>query len=112
VMNNPLFYVDPTGELWVASGNTNDPYSWVDTCPPGQTCHESIAAIAGQNVRIYGSQNQYDMTDLGQNEYGRVSLGTIADGTYGFTFQSEVTATYASPTNAVSIVNAHVKVTP
>ena len=31
-LNNPLRYVDPNGELWVASGNANNPYSWVDEC--------------------------------------------------------------------------------
>jgi RHS repeat-associated protein len=32
-LNNPLRFVDPTGELWVESGNKDNPYTWVDTCP-------------------------------------------------------------------------------
>src|SRR3972149_11652192 len=43
-INNPLRYVDPNGELWIASSDANNPYSWVDECEEWQECHKSVAA--------------------------------------------------------------------
>jgi RHS repeat-associated protein len=73
-LNNPLRYVDPNGELWIASGNTNQPYSWVDECQENQTCHESIAASIGNNLRVYGSRNAADITDYLANEHGMIDV--------------------------------------
>ena len=78
VLNNPLKLVDPNGELWVASGNANDPYSWVDECEENQTCHETIAARIGNSLRVYGSLNARDTADYGVNEHGLINVDELA----------------------------------
>jgi hypothetical protein len=72
-LNNPLRYVDPNGELWVASGNANNPYSWVDQCGEKQTCYEAVAAGVGGNLRVYGSQNAQDITNYAANASGLIN---------------------------------------
>jgi hypothetical protein len=62
-LNNPLRYVDPNGELWIASGDANNPYSWADECHKNQTCYESAAAAVGRNLRVYGSENAQAITN-------------------------------------------------
>ncbi len=59
-INKPLRYIDPTGELWVGSGNSTDPYTWVDKCGKGQTCYDAIASVIGSQLRVYGSQDAKD----------------------------------------------------
>jgi RHS repeat-associated protein len=77
-LNNPLRYVDPNGELWVASGRADNPYSWVDECEKNQTCYTSVAANVRGNLRVYGSQNAQDITNYGANEYGMINVVTLA----------------------------------
>jgi RHS repeat-associated protein len=77
-LNNPLLYVDPTGELWVSSGNANNPYSWVDKCNLDQTCYEAIAASLNGNLRIYGASSKDDISIYDQNKTHMVDLGEVA----------------------------------
>jgi len=77
-LNNPLRYIDPDGELWVASGNSNDPYSWVDTCSKNQTCYESVAADVSGNLRVYGSNNAQDISNYASNSSGVVDLSKVS----------------------------------
>ncbi len=77
-LNNPLLYVDPTGELWISSGDANSPYSWVDKCGDRQTCYESIAASINGNLRIYGANSKDDISNYSQNEAHMVDLGEAA----------------------------------
>jgi hypothetical protein len=53
--------IDPNGELWITSGDTSNPYSWVDECPEGQTCYRTVAAVVGRDVRVYGSSSAQDI---------------------------------------------------
>ncbi len=77
-LNNPLRYIDPNGELWIASGDANDPYSWVDECQKKQTCYQSVAAVVGSGVRVYGSQNANDVTNYAANKSGYINLNDLA----------------------------------
>jgi len=76
-INNPLRYIDPDGELWVASGDSNNPYSWVDECAQNQTCYDSVGAVVGNSLRLYGSSNAQDITNIRANAYGMVDLNDI-----------------------------------
>jgi RHS repeat-associated protein len=77
-LNNPLVYIDPTGELWIASGDANNPYRWVDECPQGGTCYQSVAAAINTGVAVYGSQNARDIRLYASNENGVVFVTGIA----------------------------------
>ena len=77
-LNNPLRYVDPNGELWVSSGNANDPDSWVDECEKGKTCYESVAAALKIGVRVYGSRNATDITNYTANPSGMVDVAAMS----------------------------------
>lgn len=77
-VNDPLRYFDPNGELWVESGNTQDPYKWVNTCPAETTCHESVAAVVGNDLRVYGSNSAGDVSNYSANEHGHVDLTEVA----------------------------------
>jgi RHS repeat-associated protein len=75
-INNPLRYIDPNGELWVAAGNNG--YSWIDKCGEKQTCYESVSAVQGNNLVVYGSTNAKDVTTIAANENGYVDLSQVA----------------------------------
>jgi hypothetical protein len=77
-LNNPPRYVDPNGELWVASGDANNPYSWVDKCAEGQTCLETVATVVGRNLRVYGSGNAQAITNYAANGNGLINVATLA----------------------------------
>ena len=62
-LNNPLRYIDPTGELWTPSGKTDNPYMWVDTCEVEQTCYVAVAVNLNGTLRIYGSGGSSDWED-------------------------------------------------
>ena len=79
VLNNPMKYVDPNGELWVSSGNANDPYSWVDECEANQTCHQTIAARVGNSLRVYGSLSARDIANYAVNEHGLINVADLSD---------------------------------
>jgi len=63
-LNNPLRFIDPSGLLWKASGDSANPYQWVDSCGDGQTCYEAISANVGGNLRVYGSAGDFDVFDV------------------------------------------------
>jgi hypothetical protein len=103
--------VDPTGELWIATNDAQNPYRWVNECPQGGTCYQSIAVGTGnQNVRIYGTANQDDITNYAANEHGMINVADIADHPDA---QFESVAgpqndpeEYLNPANAVALFNA------
>jgi|GEM_PF-754967 len=77
-LNNPFRFVDPNGELWVASGDANNPYSWVDECQQDQKCYETIAVVMGNNLRVYGSENAQAITNYAANAHGLINVATLA----------------------------------
>jgi hypothetical protein len=76
-LDNPLRFVDPTGELWTAAANGT--YSWVDKCGDGQTCYQAAAAVSGNNLLVYGSANAQDITTYAANDKGYVDMSDVAD---------------------------------
>jgi RHS repeat-associated protein len=109
VLNNPLTLIDPTGELWVAADAKGTSYNWVDTCPAGATCYESIAVANETSVLIYGSRDQNDLTQELVNEDGLIDVAAMAshpDAQYesasGPNYDPE---TYLSTTNAAALFN-------
>lgn len=82
VLNNPLIYIDPSGELWIRNANDgragDQPYMWVDKCPRGGTCYEAVAANMGTGVRVYGSRNADDVTNYQANENGVVDVRALS----------------------------------
>jgi hypothetical protein len=76
-LNNPLRYIDPTGEVWVAAEKGGG-YNWQDTCNKDQTCFNSISAVQGNNLVIYGSNNAQDVTAIQANDKGYVDLNQVA----------------------------------
>jgi RHS repeat-associated protein len=107
-LNNPLKYIDPNGELWIASGNAQDPYSWVDECKEGQTCHETVAAKVGNSLRIYGKLFG-DTFDLAGNGKGLVNVLYISQLAGAGNFVSEQTPgheeEYLGITQAAALYN-------
>ena len=76
-LNNPLRYIDPDGELWVAA-NDGAGYNWQDTCNKDQTCYNSISQVQGNNLVIYGSNDAKDITTIQANDNGYVDLNQVA----------------------------------
>lgn len=80
-LNNPLVYIDPTGLLWIASGDANNPYRWVDECPQGGICYQSIAAVVNINnthqAVVYGSNDANDITVYAPNQDGMIDLSIL-----------------------------------
>lgn len=107
-LNNPLRYVDPNGELWVASGNASNPYSWVDECQKNQTCYENAAAVIGTSVRVYGSRNAQDITNYAGNENGVVNVASLAghaDARFEVAGGQRYPEEYLAPTQAPALFN-------
>jgi RHS repeat-associated protein len=63
-LNNPLRFIDPTGLLWTSSGDSANPYRWVDNCGDDQVCYNAVAANVGGNLRVYGSAGDFDVFDV------------------------------------------------
>ena len=78
VLNNPLYYIDPDGELWVETGNNEAPLRWVDQCSQGQTCYEVAVFISPDNLQIYGSNNAEDITTYRANADGMINLRDLS----------------------------------
>jgi RHS repeat-associated protein len=114
VMNNPLVYIDPTGELWIASGDIGNPYSWVDVCPEGATCYETVAAsVTADDNRtyavVYGAANASDITAYSPNEHGMIDLSMVAANPSAEFILRDGTRTverFASVETAVGLYNA------
>lgn len=109
-LNNPLYYIDPTGLLWIATGDANNPYRWVDECPEGGTCYSSVAANVGGNVHVYGSRDARDILISYANEHGMVAftgLATHPDAAFqSAAAQQETPEHFVSVNTAVAIFNA------
>ncbi len=75
-VNNPLRFVDPTGELWTATGKGS--YSWVDNCGKGQTCYSAVANIESGKLVLYGSTSAKDVTRLNPNAAGLIDLRQLS----------------------------------
>jgi hypothetical protein len=106
-LNNPLRYVDPNGELWVASGYAKDPYSWVDKCKEDQSCYDTIAASIGKDLRIYGASNQNDITNYTANKYGMIDLAQVAGNDDArFSLKGGIVDHFTSSEAAAALFNA------
>jgi len=82
VLNNPLFFVDPDGELWVKNekpeyGRT-DEYYWIDECGKGQTCYEALAVSGKYGVTVYGSNDFQDITIYQANKDGVIDVRKLS----------------------------------
>lgn len=96
-VNNPLRYIDPTGELWVPSPSGGGAYTWVDKCSEGQTCYVTAAMAVDGTVRIYGSKSAEDIKNYEANKEGYVDLSEVAKHPdAAFEFKSGVDASYLS----------------
>jgi hypothetical protein len=71
----------------VASGDANNPYSWVDECQKNQTCYTTVAANVGGNLRVYGSANAQAITNYTANKDGMIDVAALA-GNADANFQS------------------------
>ena len=79
VLNKPFTYVDPDGEDWVKTDDKDNPYEWVDKCAKGQKdCYHVVAAEVGNNLRVYGSKDEKDITNYEANKYGMVDMREVA----------------------------------
>jgi RHS repeat-associated protein len=104
-INNPLRYIDPTGELWISSGDAQNPYSWVDKCKNDQTCYESRAAAVGDTVVIYGSENAKDITTIAENPNGYIALTAVSNQHDAFFDVKNDNKAFMSPQNAAALFN-------
>ncbi len=105
VLGNPLILIDPTGELWVASGNASNPYSWVDKCGKNQTCYETVAAVVGTDVQIYGSKNASDVTSYSANADGYVDLNAVSSHADAAFSVKSGSPSFLSPQSAAGFFN-------
>jgi RHS repeat-associated protein len=104
-INNPLHYIDPNGELWIDSGDKNDPYSWVDECQDDQTCYGAAAAVVGKSLRVYGSGSEDDITNYKANKNGNIDLNDLAENNdSNFDVKSDAHS-YLSLKNAAAFFN-------
>lgn len=77
VMNKPLLYIDPTGEIWKKVGEGK--WIWVDQCSRGDTCQEVVAgASRNGNLVILGSRGKEDITFFYANENGMIDMREVA----------------------------------
>jgi RHS repeat-associated protein len=110
VLNNPLVFIDPTGLLWIASGDAANPYRWVDECPQGGTCYQNVAAAVDTGVAVYGSQNARDIRLYASNENGVVYVTGIAghpDAKFNSAARNQAHPEhYLSPEAAAALFNA------
>lgn len=80
VMNNPLKYVDPRGEDWIANtggDRAKNPYKWVDKCASGQACWTSVAHDTASGVQVYGTLGPKDVTFLAANSSGQMNMEVL-----------------------------------
>jgi RHS repeat-associated protein len=109
VLNNPLRFVDPTGEEWnVAGSNGGSPsLEWTDTCGVADDCIKTAAVSNQSGITVYGTQGADDVTNYNANSKGFVNLADVAGNSgANFAFQPGVTATFASPQTAAGLFNA------
>jgi RHS repeat-associated protein len=104
-INNPLRYIDPNGELWIASGDSADPYSWVDDCQKNRKCYQSRAAAVSGQLRVYGAKNAQDVKNYDPNSSGYIDLRTIASHPDAYFTVKPGANSFLSLKNAVGFFN-------
>ncbi len=105
-LNNPVRYVDPSGELWTPAGDGT--YSWVDACAEGQTCHNSVAAVSKNDnaLLVYGSKDSTDIQSYFANGSGNIDLREVALESHDANFELKRGAQgYLSLANAAAFFN-------
>jgi RHS repeat-associated protein len=112
VLNNPLRFTDPSGELWVLNtggDRLKNPYRWVDSCASGQTCWEAVALGTSGAVRVYGSRGASDITNYHANAFGQVNvdamLGHRDSNVMSVAMQQGIPEPYLSITAATTLFN-------
>jgi RHS repeat-associated protein len=109
-LNNPLMFIDPTGEEWNIAGNAgngNPSMEWVDTCGFADDCIKTAAVANGNNVTVYGTLGADDVTTYAANSKGYVDVSEMASNSgANFSFQSGVTNSFASPQSAAGLFDA------
>lgn len=82
VLNNPILFIDPNGEVWMKNtdGNArnNNQYVWYDTCPEGGTCYEAIAHSDNVSVTVFGSNGAADITNYQANKDGVIDIRALS----------------------------------
>ncbi len=105
VLDNPLAFVDPDGEVWQQS--ITGSWDWMDKCNAGATCRTEFAQQEGENVVVYGPSSKDDKKtfypDPNGNGYVDISAIAATDGAY-FTLKSGASS-YLSPQSAVDLYN-------
>lgn len=78
VLNNPLFFVDPNGELWIIVDGQRNP-QWVDKCPDGTLCFTALALenVDG-NLNVYGSKGAKDISEFEANKDGQIDVRELS----------------------------------
>jgi RHS repeat-associated protein len=106
-LNNPLRYVDPTGELWTSAGG--GAYSWVDQCGDGQTCYSAVAAVLTRDANeliVYGSRDSGDIQTYWPNASGNIDLRDVAADSHDANFEIKAGAAgFLSTDNAAGFFN-------
>ena len=77
-LNNPLRYIDPSGECWVAAPSGVGSYDGQNQAPPGQTCADAVATNNGKGVTVYGSNGASDITKYAANGSNVVNVGALS----------------------------------
>ncbi len=76
VLNKPLNYIDPTGEIWQKVKNG---WKWVDKCPKKATCRVSVAIYTKNgDLVVLGSRGAKDITTYKANKYGMVDVREVS----------------------------------
>lgn len=104
VLNNPLRFIDPTGEIWVQA---NGGWDWADECPEGGTCRGTVAQAVGNTVTVYGANSRDDISTYQANTNGVVNVADIANNIYAdFTVApQQVAENYLNPATAAALFN-------
>jgi RHS repeat-associated protein len=78
VLNNPLFFIDPNGELWIIVEGQQNP-QWVDKCPKNTICYTALA-LENENkgLNVYGSKNADDITEYDGNKDGQIDVRKLS----------------------------------
>jgi RHS repeat-associated protein len=74
-LNNPLRFIDPTGELW--QQNMNGGWDWGTWCPITATCRTEFAQQEGNNTVVYGPSSAKDKQSFAANSSATSTLRTL-----------------------------------
>jgi RHS repeat-associated protein len=76
-LNNPLKFIDPSGECWVASPSGNGQFDWMNSPNIGQNCYDAVGTTSGNTLILYGSNDKNDITRIDGNNFGMVDLNEV-----------------------------------